>query len=200
MFNLRRSGSTLPYDACCVRGEEALVLGRQTENPARPDRAARWTPWSVWEKAGMESSPSTARPPARLKYQRASADTPPKSFLFREAPPGFEPGIKDLQSSALPLGHGAKNATGADSCGCRPQITRAGNRTRTGDPNLGKVVLYQLSYSRTRCGSQPRNIRGGGQWLFDAWNRVPRTPVTPYVVRPNALPSIGPGAPVPLRS
>ena len=26
--------------------------------------------------------------------------------------------------------------------------TRAGNRTRTGDPHLGKVVLYQLSYSR----------------------------------------------------
>lgn len=24
-----------------------------------------------------------------------------------EAPPGLEPGIKDLQSSALPLGHGA---------------------------------------------------------------------------------------------
>ena len=24
-----------------------------------------------------------------------------------EAPPGFEPGVKDLQSSALPLGHGA---------------------------------------------------------------------------------------------
>jgi hypothetical protein len=27
--------------------------------------------------------------------------------------------------------------------------TRAGNGTRTRDPNLGKVVLYQLSYSRT---------------------------------------------------
>ena len=26
---------------------------------------------------------------------------------------------------------------------------RAGDRTRTGDPDLGKVVLYQLSYSRT---------------------------------------------------
>src|SRR5690625_481708 len=26
----------------------------------------------------------------------------------------------------------------------------AGNRTRTGDPNLGKVVLYQLSYSRNK--------------------------------------------------
>jgi hypothetical protein len=26
----------------------------------------------------------------------------------------------------------------------------AGNGTRTRDPNLGKVVLYQLSYSRGR--------------------------------------------------
>jgi hypothetical protein len=30
---------------------------------------------------------------------------------------------------------------------------RAGNGTRTRDPNLGKVVLYQLSYSR-----EDRNI------------------------------------------
>src|SRR5919107_985689 len=30
---------------------------------------------------------------------------------------------------------------------CRPP-PRAGNGTRTRDPNLGKVVLYQLSYSR----------------------------------------------------
>ncbi len=30
---------------------------------------------------------------------------------------------------------------------------RAGNRTRTGDPHLGKVVLYQLSYSRNRKGA-----------------------------------------------
>ena len=28
-------------------------------------------------------------------------------------------------------------------------VSRAGNGTRTRDPNLGKVVLYQLSYSRT---------------------------------------------------
>ena len=27
-------------------------------------------------------------------------------------------------------------------------LSRAGNGTRTRDPNLGKVVLYQLSYSR----------------------------------------------------
>ena len=28
------------------------------------------------------------------------------------------------------------------------RISGAGNETRTRDPNLGKVVLYQLSYSR----------------------------------------------------
>ena len=30
---------------------------------------------------------------------------------------------------------------------CRSQ-SGAGNETRTRDPNLGKVMLYQLSYSR----------------------------------------------------
>src|SRR5881409_2673336 len=32
---------------------------------------------------------------------------------------------------------------------------RAGNGTRTRDPNLGKVVLYQLSYSRVPPKSNP---------------------------------------------
>ena len=32
----------------------------------------------------------------------------------------------------------------------RAYALRAGNGTRTRDPNLGKVVLYQLSYSRSR--------------------------------------------------
>ena len=30
-----------------------------------------------------------------------------------------------------------------------PSDVKAGNGTRTRDPNLGKVVLYQLSYSRS---------------------------------------------------
>ena len=38
---------------------------------------------------------------------------------------------------------------------------RAGNRTRTGDPNLGKVVLYQLSYSRLFTVSNLEEIFGG---------------------------------------
>ena len=45
-------------------------------------------------------------------------------------------------------------------CVLRPALLpRAGNGTRTRDPNLGKVVLYQLSYSRsqrfTACALRP---------------------------------------------
>ena len=39
----------------------------------------------------------------------------------------------------------------------------AENETRTRDPNLGKVVLYQLSYFRIFCGvwlSTPHLLRG----------------------------------------
>src|SRR5690606_34609017 len=73
---------------------------------------------------------------------------PPFDRSGEEAPPGFEPGIEDLQSSALPLGHGAEIRRERPAQAAAPFASRAGNRTRTGDPNLGKVVLYQLSYSR----------------------------------------------------
>ncbi len=53
-----------------------------------------------------------------------------------------------MQASALPLGYGAKKeGLHVLSDGLTP-LLKAGNRTRTGDPHLGKVVLYQLSYSR----------------------------------------------------
>src|SRR6266446_935231 len=41
------------------------------------------------------------------------------------------------------------------------QPSRAGNGTRTRDPNLGKVVLYQLSYSR----APPKSNRSVGLYL-----------------------------------
>ncbi len=43
----------------------------------------------------------------------------------------------------------ASYQTAPPRVGCPPvRLPRAGNGTRTRDPNLGKVVLYQLSYSR----------------------------------------------------
>ena len=39
-------------------------------------------------------------------------------------------------------------------------LARAGNGTRTRDPNLGKVVLYQLSYSRNLSHISEADIPG----------------------------------------
>ena len=63
-----------------------------------------------------------------------------------EAGAGIEPAMEVLQTSALPLGHPAMDVQKKGPYG--PE-TGAGNRVRTGDLNLGKVALYQLSYSRT---------------------------------------------------
>ena len=54
-----------------------------------------------------------------------------------EAPPGFEPGMEVLQTSALPLGHGAVRELSRH----RKRIG-AGNGIRTRDFDLGKVALY----------------------------------------------------------
>ena len=51
---------------------------------------------------------------------------------------------------ALPTGCGNECVEILDLCTSRREIG-AGNETRTRDPDLGKVVLYQLSYSRNRC-------------------------------------------------
>ena len=69
-----------------------------------------------------------------------------------EATPGFEPGVKALQASALPLGHVAISnfqEKGAGHSIDRPRVPcGADNGVRTRDPHLGKVVLYQLSHVR----------------------------------------------------
>ena len=64
-----------------------------------------------------------------------------KCRVFLEAPPGFEPGVKVLQTLALPLGDSAvlpvrlvKEKT--------VRIFGAGNEIRTRDIHLGKVTLY----------------------------------------------------------
>ena len=56
-----------------------------------------------------------------------------------EAPPGFEPGMEVLQTSALPLGDGAVRT---EVRVIRGEKTGAGNGIRTRDFDLGKVALY----------------------------------------------------------
>ena len=52
--------------------------------------------------------------------------------LVLEAPPGIEPGVRVLQTRALPLGYGAEK-------------NGAGNGARTRHLSLGKAALYQMS-------------------------------------------------------
>jgi hypothetical protein len=54
-----------------------------------------------------------------------------------EAPPGFEPGMEVLQTSALPLGDGA-----VEGVLVAEGNYGAGNGIRTRDFDLGKVALY----------------------------------------------------------
>ena len=64
-----------------------------------------------------------------------------------EAPPGFEPGMEVLQTSALPLGYGAagvplgRTRRGSED-GRGAGEDGAGNGIRTRDFDLGKVALY----------------------------------------------------------
>jgi hypothetical protein len=85
--------------------------------------------------------------------------------LYLEAGVGIEPAYTDLQSAAWPLCHPAAPrhyGKPSVSAGFHRRAERkwgslfglprlrsgAGNESRTRDLNLGKVALYQLSYSR----------------------------------------------------
>ena len=60
---------------------------------------------------------------------------------------GFRP--RDFKSLAsYQFRHPGAGMSGTSALAKRQPTLRAGNGTRTRDPNLGKVVLYQLSYSR----------------------------------------------------
>src|SRR5699024_12810549 len=79
---------------------------------------------------------------------RASANSATLACdLYLEAATGFEPGVGDLQSPALPLGYAANK--------------KAEDGERTRDPHLGKVVFYRGTTS-ARAGL-PGCEGGGGR-------------------------------------
>ena len=56
---------------------------------------------------------------------------------------------------------------------CRP-VGGAGNGTRTRDPQLGRLMLYQLSYSRPVTPFVPTSRRGGGEGRIRTFEGISR--------------------------
>ena len=78
------------------------------------------------------------------------------SWCKSEVETGFEPVYAALQAAASPLGHSTAKA-GESRC------LRADDRARTGDLNLGKVALYQLSYARLSAVLPPAGAPTGSR-------------------------------------
>ena len=70
-----------------------------------------------------------------------------RTVFVLEAPPGIGPGIRVLQTRALPLGHGAvfNFVTNADANESHPHCSGADYGARTRHLRLGKATLYQMS-------------------------------------------------------
>ena len=66
-------------------------------------------------------------------------------LLFLEAPPGLEPGVRDLQSRALPLGYGAIYRICGRRSVRKSLLYGAAYEARTRYLHLGKVALYRMS-------------------------------------------------------
>jgi hypothetical protein len=85
-------------------------------------------------------------------------------LLDPAGPTGLEPA-----TSGVTVRHSNRLSYGPLQFGLYPGVTlsgptEAGNRTRTGDLNLGKVALYQLSYARAPQDSTlPRGIEPRSQ-------------------------------------
>src|SRR5688572_17969472 len=78
-----------------------------------------------------------------------SGTSPPVVRLA--APRGFEPRFTDPKSAVLPLDDGAPprlTLAGQPRSGPAGHENGAEDGTRTRDPHLGKVMLYQLSHFR----------------------------------------------------
>jgi hypothetical protein len=72
------------------------------------------------------------------------------------APRGFEPRLTDPKSAVLPLDEGAEGRTvGGQRPGQENGGSGAEDGTRTRDPHLGKVMLYQLSHFRSKNCASP---------------------------------------------
>src|SRR5215207_838888 len=107
------------------------------------------------------------------------------------APRGFEPRLTDPKSAVLPLDEGAAVPEVDLGYG---EGNGAEDGTRTRDPHLGKVMLYQLSHFRPEVDRLERWCRGpGSNWRHrDFQSRALPTELPRPDGQPRWLPVGGP--------
>ncbi len=126
-----RRGASLTPESARASPAGCAGAGRGRGGPRRGGAVCGWGP-------GRGRATAAVRHPGKVRGRPVGC---PRRRL--EARPGFEPGIKALQASALPLGHLANAMKKADT---RPAPLNhgAGYGDRTRDLHLGKVARYQL--------------------------------------------------------
>ena len=115
---------------------------------AAPRRAQHRRPNDCQSSAGTGTRTRMGLPPQDFK-SRASTDfaTPAlDASLHSTATPSYS--LRSTADKRNGSGDAAPVFMSSSHCQSIALRSRAGNGTRTRDPNLGKVVLYQLSYSR----------------------------------------------------
>src|SRR5262245_48705570 len=80
----------------------------------------------------------------------------PRDVQLLAAPPGFEPGFTDSRYGVRPLDEGAAGLFLEWLPAHDGQENGAEDGTRTRDPHLGKVMLYQLSHFRSMTRPPPK--------------------------------------------
>jgi hypothetical protein len=129
------------------------------------------------EPCGPRQARGTAVAPFRAQTRDPNnlcPDTGPRHGSAGPRPHQRDP----LSGPPFPPSGGARTSTqhiAAPAASVR-MPTRAGDRTRTGDPQLGKLMLYQLSYARTLTSDKTAGrseVSSREAWRKPSYARLP---------------------------